>query len=161
MADKKHNVFISHHGRDDRHVQRLKQRLIDKGYNIRNGSVDSTKHRDGRIPSDGVVARLLRRGISWSGTFICLVGENTHTRPWVNYEIRQAHLQGKKIVGVYAHGCANNVELPEAYKRYGGSPIGWNSLDKLGDILDGKEFPPENPDGSPSGPIHNIVRVKC
>lgn len=159
--DKTHNVFISHYGKDDAHVQRLKQRLKDRGYNIRNSSIDSTKHKDGRKPSDAVVGRLLRMRINWAKTFICLIGPNTHTRPWVNYEIRQAHLQGKQIVGIYTHGSNNAVELPEAYKKYGGSPIGWNSLDKLGDIMSGKVVAPENPDGSPSGPIHNIKRVKC
>lgn len=158
---KSHNVFISHYGRDDEKVQRLKQRLIDKGFNIRNSSIDSTKHRNGRRPSDKVVARLLRRGVSWAGTFICLIGKNTHTRPWVNYEIKQAHLQGKKIVGIYAHGCNNGVELPDAYKKYGGNPIGWNSLDKLGQVMSGHDVPPENPDGSSAGPIYNITRITC
>lgn len=156
-----HNVFISHHGKDDEHVQRLKQRFRDKGYEVRNGSIDSTKHKDGRIPSDAVVGRLLRRGISWAGTFICLIGKETHTRKWVNYEIRQAHLQGKRIVGIYAHGCNNSVELPEAYKKYGAPPIGWNSLEKLGDIMQGKNFPAENPDSTISRPIYTIKPIAC
>lgn len=156
-----YNIFISHHGEDDQHVQSLKQRLIDKGYEVRNSSIDSTKHDNGKIPSKEVIADRLNNGVNWAKTFICLIGPETHTRPWVNYEIRQAHLQGKDIVGIYTYGSSNAVELPEAYKKYGGSPIGWNSLDKLGDILDGKIVPPENPDGTPSGPIHNIVRVRC
>src|SRR4051794_33674248 len=92
--DNAHNIFISHYGEDDEHVQRLKERLIDNGYNVRNSSIDSTKHKDGRIPSDEVIRRLLRRGISWAGKFICLIGPETHTRDWVNYEIKQAYLQG-------------------------------------------------------------------
>lgn len=158
--DKKHNVFISHHGKDDDYVQRLKQRLHDKGYHIRNSSIDSTKHRDVR-PPDAVIGRLLRKGISWAGTFICLIGKDTHTRPWVNYEIRKAYLQGKRIVGIYAHGSANNVELPEAFKKYGGPVMGWNSLDKLGEVMDGKNIPYEKPDGKPSIPINKTPRVKC
>lgn len=90
-----------------------------------------------------------------------MIGEHTHERPWVNYEIREAHRQGKQIVGIYMHGCKNNVELPEAYKRYGGSPLGWNSLDKLGDIIKGKVVAPEAPDGSPAVPIYNIIHIKC
>ena len=90
-----------------------------------------------------------------------MIGEHTHERPWVNYEIREAHRQGKQIVGIYMHGCKNNVELPEAYKRYGGSPLGWNSLDKLGDIIKGKVVAPEAPDGSPAAPIYNIIHIKC
>ncbi|GFD93255.1 hypothetical protein KUL156_21120 [Alteromonas sp. KUL156] len=157
---KTNNVFISHYGKDDAHVQRLKQRLKDSGYNIRNSSIDSTKYKPTR-PSDAVVARYLRKGISWAGTFICLIGEKTHTRPWVNYEIRQAHLQGKQIVGIYKHGCSNSVELPEAFKRYGGATIGWNSLDKLGKIMSGENIPLESPSGDSREPIYNIIRVKC
>lgn len=158
--DKTHNIFISHHGKDDEHVQRLKERLKGQGYNIRNSSIDSTKHRDVR-PSDAVIARLLRKGISWAGTFICLIGEETHKRPWVNYEIKQAHLQGKKIVGVYMHGCKDSVELPEAFKRYGGAALGWNSLDKLGAAMAGENLPSENPSGTSREPIYNIVRINC
>lgn len=160
MADA-HNIFISHYGQDDSHVQGLKQRLNDQGYNVRNFSVDSTNHKDGRKPSDAVVARLLRMRISWSSTFVCLIGPDTHSRPWVNYEIRQAHLQGKRIVGVYLHGSNNSVELPEAFKKYGGTPLGWNSLDKLGDAIEGKSMPAENPDGSSRAPIYTVTRVKC
>ena len=41
---KANNVFISHHGKDDDKVQRLKERFSEKGYTVRNFSVDSTKH---------------------------------------------------------------------------------------------------------------------
>lgn len=157
---KTNNVFISHYGKDDDHVQRLKQRLNDSGYNIRNSSIDSTKHRPTR-PSYAVVAPYLRKGISWAGTFICLIGEKTHTRPWVNYEIKQAHLQGKQIIGIYKHGCANSVEFPEAFKIYGGATIGWNSLDKLRKVMSGESIPTETPSGDSRKPIHNIIRVQC
>jgi MTH538 TIR-like domain (DUF1863) len=158
--DKTRNIFISHHGKDDDHVQDLKKRLRNQGYNIRNSSIDSTKHREVK-PSDAVIARLLRKGISWAGTFICLIGPETHTRPWVNYEIRQAHLQGKRMVGVYLFGSNNNVELPDTFKKYGGPTLGWNSLDKLGDAMDGKSISSENPDGTKREPIFPITRIKC
>jgi hypothetical protein len=158
---KVHNIFISHYGKHDEHVQSLKQRLSDQGYNVRNFSVDSTNHRDGRIPSDAVVKRLLDMRIKWSSTFICLIGPNTHTREWVNYEIRQAYLQGKRIVGIYTYGSKDSVELPEAYKKYGTAPIGWNSIDKLGDIIKGENFPAEKPTGGIATPIHSIKRIKC
>ena len=157
---KNYNIFISHHGKDDNHLQSLKQRLKASGYDARNSSVDSTKHQ-ARRPSDAVIARYLKGCIKWAGTFICLIGESTHTRPWVNFEIRQAYLQGKNIVGIYKHGCKDSVELPEAFKRYGGTPLGWNSLDKLGDALDGKPIPAEDSFGNTRTPIEPIVRVKC
>lgn len=161
MGDKRHNVFISHHGKDDEKVQSLKKRLADKGYTTCNYSVDSTKHKDGRRPKDPVIARYLRRQITWSGTFICLLGKETHSRKWVNFEIRNAYLQGKKIVGIYTHGNNNAVELPEAFKKYGGPLMGWNSLDKLGDVMKNKEFPVEKPDGTPRAPAYSLPKIKC
>ena len=130
---KKKNVFISHYNKDDKHLHSLIDRLNKKGYEIRNGSIDRAKYRPYRV-TDALIARYLRARINWAGTFIC----------------------------IYAHGCSDSVELPEAFKKYGGSPIGWNSLDKLGDILDGKITPPENPDGTAKQtPIYNIIRVAC
>lgn len=159
--DKHFNVFISHHGKDDKQVQSLKDRLIKSGHNIRNYSVDSTKHKDGRRPSDEVIKRYLKMQVNWSGTFICLIGKETHKRDWVNYEIKQAYLQGKRIIGIYDHGLKEKVELPENYKKYGGTPLGWNSIDKLGDAIAGKPLPSENPDGSKANPSFAVKRIKC
>lgn len=155
------NIFISHLGADDSHVQSLKQRLIDRGNNVRNFSIDSTKHKDGRVPSEAVIQRYLRIRVKMSSTIICLIGPETHNSKWVNYEIRLAHLYGKRIVGIYTHGSNNTVELPEAYKKYGSPAIGWNSLDKLSDIIDGKNFPAENPDGSRAAALFHRTKVKC
>jgi hypothetical protein len=155
------NIFISHLGEDDSHVQSLKQRLIDQGNNVRNFSIDSTKHKNGRIPSDAVIQRYLRIRVKMSSTVVCLIGPDTHNSKWVNYEIRLAHLYGKKIVGIYTQGSNNSVELPEAYKKYGSPAIGWNSLDKLSDSINGKNFPAENPDGSVAAPLFHRTKVKC
>jgi len=154
------NIFISHKGEDDESVQRLKERLKENGYDVRNSSVDSTKHQDKR-PPDEKIKQDLKDGINWAGTFICLLGPDTYTSDWVNFEIEQAHLMGKRIVGIYIHGSNEAVELPEAFKKYGGPPIGWNSLDKLMDVLDGENIPAENPDGTIKEPIYTITRVKC
>lgn len=158
---KAHNIFISHYGEDDEHVQRLKRRLIDRGNKIRNSSIDSTKHNNRKPPSDAVIARLLNIRINWAKTFICLIGEDTHERFWVNHEIEQAYFRGKTIVGIYKHGCANSVEIPNAFKLYGGSIIGWNSLHKLEDIMNGKTISVEAPDSSNRSPIYSIKRIPC
>ena len=69
------NVFISHYGKDDDNVQDLKKRLKDKGYDIRNSSIDSTKHENKKSSnSDQTIEKMLKEKIAWSGTFICLIG---------------------------------------------------------------------------------------
>lgn len=154
---KKHNIFISHYFKDDDKVQGLKKRLIDSGYDVRNYSVDSTKHKDGRTPSKEVIKRYLEARIAASSTFICVISDKTHTRPWVDFEIRRAIEQGKKIIGIYNHGDKNKVEIPEALKEINADIIGWNSVDKIGDLIEEKN---DNNDIS-TGFNYTIQRVKC
>jgi hypothetical protein len=157
--DKTHNIFIRHYGKDDEHVQSLKERLKNQGFDVRNFSVDRTNHKDGRRPSDAVIERLLKMRIGWSSTFICLIGPKTHTRDWVDFEIEKAHEQGKKIVGVYTYGNKDIATLPDAFKKIEANVLGWNSIDKLGAIINGDNFPYENPDGTIATPIYPISRI--
>lgn len=160
------NVFICHHSKDVPKLRDLLDKLKAKGYTVKSSSLqedrDNKVVHKGKHVADATVARYIRRAIRWAGTFIVLIGEHTHERPWVNYEIRNAHFQGKKIIGVYVHGCAQNAELPEAYKRYGTSPIGWNSIDKLGGMIEGKVEPAELPDGTPFlDRIYQMIYIEC
>lgn len=160
------NVFICHHSADVPKLRDLLDNLRSKGYDVRSSSLQEDKDykvvHKGKHVADATVARYIRRAIKWAGTFIVLIGEHTHERAWVNYEIRNAHFQGKKIIGVYKYGCAQTAELPEAYKRYGTSPIGWNSMDKLAGMIQGNVVPPELPDGTPTTKsIYPMIYIEC
>lgn len=164
MADI-HNVFISHYSGDVQRLRDLKNYLRAKGCKVRNSSAEEDKEggviRNGKKVEDATIAKYLRARIKWSGTFIVIIGEHTHERPWVNYEIKKAHDMGKQIVGIYDWNCKDKVELPEAYKKYGGSPLGWGSIEKLGIIIKGEVTAPEAPDGTPADPIFNMKHIIC
>lgn len=142
--DKTKNVFISHYHADDEHVQKFKELMAGKGYNIKNSSIDSTKPN--RIISDEAIRRLLRLRISWAGVFICLIGNNTHTRDWVNWEIEEAQKKGKRIVGVFING-ASDADIPENFKLYGDALVGWTG-DKIIEAIEGELNNWENADGT-------------
>lgn len=155
---KSKNVFISHYGKDDESVQALKKMLGDKGYILRNSSIDSTKPNDAKNPE--YIQGLLRDGISWAGTTIVLIGPQTHTREWVNWEIEQAAKQGKPIVGVFIQG-AKDSDIPEAFQKFGDALVGWNS-GKIIDAINGKCNDFDNVEGN--GPWHSkysIGRSNC
>jgi len=156
-----HNIFISHYGKDDEHVQSLKTRLKSQGYDVRNFSVDSTNHKDGRKPSKEVIKRLLRMRISWSSTFICLIGPKTHARAWVDYEIKKAVEQGKRIIGGYTHGSKETAALPKDLDKLASNIIGWNSIDKIGEIITGTNFPMEDPDGNTIKDSFDRPIIRC
>jgi hypothetical protein len=147
------NVFISHHHKDDANVDKLTSLLSKNGCQIRNSSIRAKPANQQRLDKglvkDATIKRLLRMKMSWAGTVIVLVGKETHSRPWVNWEIKEAHKQGKNIIGVYEHGLKDQVELPDALKDYGTSKVvGWDS-DSIIDAINGiSSF--QNPDGTPS-----------
>ncbi|MCK8479070.1 TIR domain-containing protein [Psychroserpens algicola] len=145
---KEKNVFISHHNVDEKHIQNLKNLISGKGYSLKNSSIDSTKSNQAN--NSDYIKRLLRLRIQWAGKFVVLIGKNTHTRDWVNWEIEQAHKKGKKIIGIYLNGLNEKVKLPEKLDKYGHEVIPWYS-EKIIGALENDNRTPEwcDPDGSP------------
>ena len=151
------NVFISHHGKDDDHIQKLKNLLSPKGYNLKNYSVDSSKPNNAN--NEQYIKSQLRSLINKSGTMIVLIGKETHNRDYVNWEIEQANKQGKRIVGVHING-EGEADIPENFKDYGDALVGWTG-DRIIDALEGKINNWENPDGSQYTPSHHTPRSNC
>lgn len=151
-SGKTKNVFISHHHRDDEAVDGLTSLLANNGYNIRNSSIRAKPANQERLAKglvkDSTIKRLLRMKISWAGAVLVLVGKETHTRPWVDWEIREGNRQGKNIVGIYERGLKEKVELPLALQQYATSQVvGWDSASIINAINGKPTF--QNQDGSP------------
>ena len=156
MAEQK-NVFISHYGDDDEHIGKLKDLLREKGYELRNSSIDSTKPNEANNPD--YIKQLLRSRIEWAGTTIVLIGPETHTREWVDWEIETSNRFGNRIVGVFIHG-ASDSDIPEALEKYGDSLVGWQS-DRVIDAIEGVEDYWEDASGSIREPVHIQPRSDC
>ena len=112
----------------------------------------------GRV-ADETIKRLLRMKISWASTVVVIIGRETHARPWVNWEIEQAAKQGKRIVGVYAHG-GTDAEKPSALERYGSAIVGWNTASLI-DAIEGRTNRFENSDGTVRDAIHPSTTRVC
>src|ERR1019366_4687497 len=144
------HVFISHHHADDAEVDKLTELLTRSGHDIRNSSIRAKPANQRRLDrgqvKDETIRRLLRMKISWASTVVVLIGKETHTRPWVDWEITQAAKQGKRIVGVYAQG-GTDAEKPAALERYGSAIVAWNT-DNIVDAIEGKINQFQNSDGT-------------
>ena len=99
MIDQPKNVFISHIHEDDATLKGLRDLLRRNGYEIRDGSIDSSKPNDA-TNADYIKSEILAPRIRWAGTFIVLISAKTHESRWVDWEIEYAHKQGKRIIGV-------------------------------------------------------------
>lgn len=157
MSDKEKNVFISHYSKDDEHIANIKDLLSDKGYILKNSSIDSTKPNEASNPD--YIETLLKGRIQWAGTAIVLIGEKTHNRKWVNWEIEEANRQGKRIIGVFIQG-AKDADVPEAFDKFGNSLVGWNS-GKIIDAIEGKCDDFDNTDGIPRERKWDPSRSDC
>jgi MTH538 TIR-like domain (DUF1863) len=160
---KRRHLFISHHHEDDGEVSKLTKLLSGRGYDIRNSSIrakpaNQEKLDKGKIRPE-VIQRLLRMKISWASTCVVLIGKDTHSRPWVNWEIEQAHRQNKPIVGIFTQGGTNN-DIPDKLKEYGTARVAWNS-ESIIDAIDGASHPFEEPDGSQSPVSASAARSIC
>ena len=157
------HVFISHHHADDADVDKLTSLLSRNGHDIRNSSIRAKpanqRRLDKGLVSDTTIKRLLRRKVSWAGTVVVLIGKDTHTRPWVDWEINQANKQGKRIVGVYARG-GTAADVPASLEKYTSAIVGWNSQSIMA-AIDGTTNTFENPDGSTRQAVHQPISVKC
>ena len=160
---KRRHVFISHHHNDDAEVNNLTDLLSRKGYDIRNSSIRAKPANQRRLElglvKDETIRRLLRMKISWAGVIVVLIGKETHSRPWVNWEIEQANEQGKRIVGVYVRG-GTEADVPPAMEDYADDIVNWNS-DSIISAIDGSTHVFETPDGSAREPVHDRVSVRC
>ena len=83
--------------------------------------------------------------IKEAGTFICLIGPQTHDSEWVDWEIREAERQEKPIIGVFVNG-ASDADIPPALEEYAESIVGWRK-EKIEAAMNG-ELSFENADGS-------------
>lgn len=77
------------------------------------------------------IKRWIDENMKYKQCVIVLVGSDTSTRPWVNYEIKKAWNKGKPIFGIYIH----NIKCPRTGTcRKGNNPFDTIVLDN-GDRL--------------------------
>jgi hypothetical protein len=157
------HVFISHHHADDAEVTKMTDMLGRKNHEIRNSSIRAKPANQERLDKglvkDETIKRLLRMKISWASTVVVLIGKQTASRPWVNWEIEQANRQGKRIVGVFVRG-GTEADVPLSFEKYGSSLVGWNT-DSITGAIDGGENMFQNPDGTSRSPVNTKTNVVC
>ena len=157
------NIFISHHYGDDSHVDSFTQMLGRSDNVVRNSSVRMKPANERPVQQDRVkdatIKRLLRKKMRWASTVVALFGPKTHTRPWVNWEIEQAHRFGKRIVGVYLRD-GTEADVPKALNDYGHTIVNRNTMSVV-DANEGKDNRFEKPGGELREPVHASVKSRC
>jgi len=69
---------------------------------------------------------IVERKIKYSDKLIVLIGEDTHTRKAVEFEIRAAHKYGVPVIPVRAHRDKNH-KIPKPIVQYGYKISNWDT----------------------------------
>lgn len=122
------NVFISFDVDDEGMVNLLRNQAKDDRFQFgfRDYSV--------KEPFDSAWKSKVRDRIDLTSAAIVAIGENTHRSIAVDWEIREAHRQGKRVIGVRLHRDKNHI-VPQAMTEHGDKVIYWDTK-KIGDMLE-------------------------
>lgn len=114
------NVFISFDMKDESMIHLIRSQAKDErfSHDFRDYSVKE------RI--EGKWQKKVRERISQSSAVLVAVGKNTHKSTAVDWEIREAHKQGKRIIGIKLHKN-EKIIVPKAMKEYKCKIINWNT----------------------------------
>jgi len=150
-------VFISHIHEDDAGLGELKALLSNNGLAIRDYSINSDNPNNAHS-EEYIKSQILAPRIQACPVMIVYISPETKNSHYVNWEIDYAQKQGKRIVGVWAHG-EKGCDVPESLSEYADAVVGWHGnsiIDAINGVVDGWQ----NPDGSPSTPVE-IKRYSC
>jgi hypothetical protein len=79
----------------------VSKKVVDNWVNQNIGldiSFSSEEGHDYSNKGEKHIRNILRKKINASQAILVLVGDNTHNRPWVDYEIHHAKCQMKKVI---------------------------------------------------------------
>ena len=97
------SVFFSfHYDRDIMRVQQVKQHYITKGTYTETGFFDGSLEK-AKKEGDEAVKKLINNGLVGSSVLCVLIGMETYTRRWVDYEILKAVEYGMGVFGIRIH----------------------------------------------------------
>ena len=157
MREQIRNVFISHIHEDDDGIGQIRSLTGRHGMIVRNSSV--TADRPNSAEAENYIKyQILAPRIDWASVLVVYISPETRHSWWVNWEIEYAHRQGKRIVGVWAHG-ARDCELPQALEDYADAIVGWNG-ESIIDAINGESDEWYQPDGLEQG-YRTIRRHSC
>ncbi|HEX5753746.1 MAG TPA: TIR domain-containing protein [Archangium sp.] len=96
-------VFFSfHYQRDIMRVQQIKKHSLTKGYQAA-GYFDGSLSELAKTEGVTAVKRAINKGLPGTSVTCVLIGAETYTRPWVDYEIFRSIELGKGVIGIRIH----------------------------------------------------------
>jgi hypothetical protein len=120
-------VFFSfHYQRDIMRVQIVKNHYVTKGNYTAAGFFDGSLEEKAKKEGDDVVKRLINKGLNGCSVTCVLIGAETYTRRWVDYEIFKSVELGMGVFGIRIHKIPDARRASEPSRgidSWGSSPF--------------------------------------
>lgn len=102
------NVFYSFHYKNDiNRVMVVRNRWVTQGGQTISGVIDSADFETIKRQGDNAVHKWIDSQLQGTSVTIVLIGAETLTRPFVQYEICESINRGNAILGVYINGIVD------------------------------------------------------
>jgi hypothetical protein len=95
--------FAFHYQRDIMRAQVVKQHHITKGNYSAAGFFDGSLEEKAKRDGDEAVRKMINNGLSGASVLCVLIGRETYTRRWVDYEIFESIELGMGVFGIRIH----------------------------------------------------------
>ncbi|RAN48597.1 hypothetical protein RB25_09635 [Herbaspirillum rubrisubalbicans] len=144
-------AFYSFHF--DRDVSRVGQ-VRNMGFISGDQLINDNSWEQVKRGGDTEISNWIRRQMGACDVVIVLVGKETATRPWVDYEIRHAWNSGKPVFGIAIHGLKNLSGLVDSP---GSNPFLNIKMEGSGVLAD--HVPLYNPAGADSKQVYATIEA--
>lgn len=105
------SVYYSFHYAEDVHrVQLIRNMGVIEGQRL----LSAQDWEEVRQRGNDAIANWIREQMRWKSTLLVLVGKETATRPWVQYEIQHAWRIRKPMLGIRIHGLSSLGKTSES-----------------------------------------------
>ncbi len=99
MATKRQIFYSFHFDNDVFRVQQIRNMGVLEG----NEPVSANSWETVKKSGNAAVEKWINDNMKSKSCVVVLIGEDTHKRPWVKYEIEKAWNDGKGLVGIHIH----------------------------------------------------------
>ena len=68
------------------------------------GYWDASLWEEAKLKGDAAIKKMIDDGLMNTSVAVVLIGQETSTRKYVQYEVKQSHIRGNGLLGIYIHG---------------------------------------------------------
>lgn len=138
-------VFFSFHYRNDVwRANQVRYSWVTQGREAA-GFIDAADFEKIKQQGESAVRKWIDNQLSGTSVTVVLIGTETSSRPYVQYELQKSYQKGNRIIGVHIHKCKDKSErtcskgettFGELGKDYNGNPVYFFQIAKVYDYVD-------------------------